>query len=135
MKLREFKARLFKNNNFRKAYFNRRDLAFQVSQILFEARMIKGVTQKQLAKKIKTKQPSIARIENGSYLPSLTILDKIAKAFDSYLIPPKFGFMVEEISNECRSQTMNFDNFQSEMKFIISSNKEDYQVNNRVIFV
>ena len=128
MKLKEFKIKLLQNVNFRKAYFSRRGLAFEISQMLFEARMLKGVTQNQLAKKIKTQQPSIARIENGTCLPSLTILDKIARAFNSYLIPPKFGFMVEEISNEYKSQTIDL-NFNPEMRFFVP-HQENYHVNN-----
>lgn len=49
---------------------------YQVGQL----RMLQGLTQAQLAVMVGTRQPSIARIENGSSTPSLSFLTKIAKA-------------------------------------------------------
>lgn len=92
MTLEGLKNKLFKSKKFRDEYF-KKDLAFEIGQMLLEARVEKGMTQKVLASRIGTKQPSIARIENGASLPSLSILEKIADAFGSYLIPPTFGFM------------------------------------------
>jgi transcriptional regulator with XRE-family HTH domain len=71
----------------------KKNLAFQIGLMVMNARIRKGMTQEELAKKIGTKQPAIARIESGSSLPSLTILDKIARlGFDSYLMSPQFAF-------------------------------------------
>ena len=39
-----------------------------------------GLTQSQLAEIVGTKQPSIARLENGEGSPSLTFLKKVAEA-------------------------------------------------------
>lgn len=50
-----------------------------ISQLI-EARAKKGITQKQLAKKIGTKQSAIARLESGNANPSLSFLEKIALA-------------------------------------------------------
>lgn len=50
-----------------------------------------GLTQGQLAKKIKTKQPSIARLENSSKAPSLTTLFNISKACGFQMNPPYFA--------------------------------------------
>lgn len=41
-------------------------------------RSVKKMTQKELASAIGTKQPSIARVEDNNYLPSLSFLIKIA---------------------------------------------------------
>jgi len=71
----------------------KKDLAYQIGNIIMQARLLKGVTQEKLANKMGTRQPSIARVENGSVLPSLRFLDKMAKAFNTYVIPPKFAFM------------------------------------------
>lgn len=46
-------------------------------------RIIRGLTQTQLAEMVGTRQPSIARLENGSSIPSLSFLDRIAKALDA----------------------------------------------------
>ena len=54
------------------------DLAFHVSQIILEARLSMGLSQKELARRMKTHQPAIARWENGSQLPSIESLMKIA---------------------------------------------------------
>ena len=39
-----------------------------------------GLTQAQLAEMVGTRQPSIARLENGTSTPSLTFLTKVAEA-------------------------------------------------------
>lgn len=100
MKLGELKNKIKKNNpNIEEEV--KKDLAFQIGRMVMNARLSKGMTQKELAKIIKTKQPSIARIESGSVLPNLGFLDKIAKkAFNSYLIPPMFAFLKENTLGE-----------------------------------
>ncbi len=49
---------------------------YQVARL----RMLRGLTQAQLAEMIGTQQPSIARLENGTSTPSLSFLTKIAYA-------------------------------------------------------
>lgn len=73
----------------------KKDLAFQIGIHLEEARLRKGMTQEQLAQKLGSKQGNISRIEGGGSLPSLSTLKKIAEAFGTYLIPPRFAFMGE----------------------------------------
>lgn len=69
------------------------DLAFELSNLVTHARLYAGISQAELAKRIGTKQPSIARVENGNVYPSMGFLEKIAKAVNTYLIPPRFAFM------------------------------------------
>jgi len=52
---------------------------YQVARL----RMIRGLTQAQLAEMVGTKQPSIARLENGTSIPSLSFLQKIASAMNA----------------------------------------------------
>jgi DNA-binding XRE family transcriptional regulator len=52
---------------------------YQISRL----RIQRGLTQSQLAEMVGTRQPSIARLENGSNIPSLSFLDRIAKALDA----------------------------------------------------
>ncbi|MHB8934298.1 MAG: helix-turn-helix transcriptional regulator [Bellilinea sp.] len=52
---------------------------YQVARL----RIQRGLTQTQLAEMIGTRQPSIARLENGSSLPSISFLNKIATALDA----------------------------------------------------
>ncbi len=48
-------------------------------------RAMRGLTQAQLAALIRTKQPSIARLENGDTVPDLTFLQRIAEALHARL--------------------------------------------------
>ncbi len=52
---------------------------YAVISALIDARTKKGLTQKELAQKIGTKQSAIARLESGSVNPSLEFLQKIAQ--------------------------------------------------------
>ena len=85
MNLQDFKNKLLQNPEFREEYL-KKDLAFDIGLKITEARMIKNITQKQLAEKIGTKQTSISRVESGDYLPSLSFLEKIANALSIDLI-------------------------------------------------
>ena len=46
-------------------------------------RILRGMTQAQLAEMVGTRQPSIARLENGSSAPSISFLRRIADALDA----------------------------------------------------
>ena len=70
--------------------FSMEDLANKIGSDVTELRIINEITQEELAEKVGTKQSSIARLENGSSLPSLTFLYRIAKALNTFLIPPEF---------------------------------------------
>jgi DNA-binding XRE family transcriptional regulator len=52
---------------------------YQVARL----RMLRGLTQAQLADMVGTRQPSIARLESGTSMPSLSFLQKIATALDA----------------------------------------------------
>lgn len=55
--------------------------AYQVARL----RMLRGLTQKELAKLVGTRQPSIARLESGKSEPRLSFLRKVAKALGARL--------------------------------------------------
>jgi transcriptional regulator with XRE-family HTH domain len=96
----EVEARLFKKNKGLKQALEKRDIAFEIALMLIEARAFKNLTQEALAKLMKTKQPSIARVENGVYLPSIAFLLKAVKALGAEL-EIKFRFSeVEEAKKE-----------------------------------
>ncbi len=84
---------LEKKPAFRREY-EKQDSRMEVSNLITAARIHKGLSQKELAKLVKTKQPSIARLESGKELPSVSFLDRIAKALDTFLII-RFDFMEE----------------------------------------
>ncbi len=61
------------------------DLAIDLANEIVLTREKKGLRQCDLARKMKTSQPSIARVENGSYLPSLVYMEKLADALNCKL--------------------------------------------------
>lgn len=86
MKLSKLKQRLFQDKKFVHFYF-KKNIPDEIAQMVIEARAFRGVTQEKLSKMIDTKQPSIARIENGKSMPSLTMINKIAEALNvSFII-------------------------------------------------
>lgn len=93
MNFQAFKQKLLGLNRPEIVEYTNEDLSYQIGYMLKKARLVKGLTQKELAIKVGTKQESIARSEKGTYLPSLSFLKKIADAFNSKLIIPMFDFL------------------------------------------
>jgi DNA-binding XRE family transcriptional regulator len=56
--------------------------AYQVACLRIE----RGLSQKELAERVGTQQPNIARLESGQYAPSLSLLRRVAKALDARLV-------------------------------------------------
>lgn len=79
-----FKKKLFKDPEFVKA-FHKLDPEFAVIEAIIRARIKKGITQKKLANRLKTKQSAISRLESGTANPSLNFLQRLAAALDSRL--------------------------------------------------
>lgn len=55
------------------------EVGYQIARL----RILRGLTQKQLAELVRTHQPSIARLENGNSEPSLSFLERVATALDA----------------------------------------------------
>ncbi|MCH7500349.1 MAG: helix-turn-helix transcriptional regulator [Nitrospinae bacterium] len=58
---------------------------FELARAIIEARAKAGMTQAQLARKMKTTQSVIARLEGGRVHPSTKTLERLAKATGSRL--------------------------------------------------
>lgn len=59
----------------------------EVAQLIYAARIKAGLTQKQLAELVGTKQPVIARLEDADYEGhSLSMLQKIAQALNQRVV-------------------------------------------------
>jgi transcriptional regulator with XRE-family HTH domain len=56
------------------------DKEFQLARVLIEARTRAGLTQSQLARRMKTSQSYVARIEGGKVRPSTDALERFAQA-------------------------------------------------------
>src|SRR3989338_2587137 len=80
----QLKIKLLKNKEISKAY-NNLGLEFTLIELIIKRRIEQGLTQKELARKIDTKQSAVSRLESGSYNPSLTFLQKVAEALDARL--------------------------------------------------
>ena len=68
-----------------KAEYDRLQPEYAVIQAILDARIKKGVTQKELAQKIGTKQSVISRLESGRANPSIGFLKRLAQALNSHL--------------------------------------------------
>jgi len=99
MKSHEFKKEYFEQHPEQKKIL-RKDISFQIGRMITHARIVAGMTQGELAEKMKTKQPSIARAESGTSLPSLGFLVKMAEKMDAFLIPPRFSTVPDFFSEE-----------------------------------
>lgn len=73
-----------KDTEVRKAYLELQP-EFTIIERLIQVRIEKGITQKQLAQKMKTKQSAISRLESGTANPSLNFLKRLAGALNSRL--------------------------------------------------
>lgn len=80
----QLKIKLLKDQEVKKAYDNF-GLEFSLIEIIIKRRIEKGLTQKELAGKIATKQSAVSRLESGNYNPSLAFLQKVATALDARL--------------------------------------------------
>ncbi len=68
-----------KDKSYKKAY-NELEFEFSLIRAIIDARLKKGITQKEIAKRMGTKQSSIARFESGKYNPTLAFVQKLANA-------------------------------------------------------
>lgn len=82
---KDLKKELLKDKKVAKEY-EELSPRYQFISELIEARIKKGMSQEELAKKIGTKQSAIARLESGNANPSLAFLERISTAINSKLI-------------------------------------------------
>ena len=68
-----------KNPKYRREY-EALEEEFSIAAALIEARARAGLTQEQVAQRMKTTQAVIARLESGGSMPSTRTLEKYAKA-------------------------------------------------------
>jgi len=81
---KQLKRELLKDKVIKQAY-EKLGPEFAVIEMIIRKRIEKGLTQKELAQKIGTKQSAISRLESGTYNPSLSFLQKVGEALDAKL--------------------------------------------------
>lgn len=72
---------LLKDPEVRKA-LKESELEYQVARALIKARIDKKLTQAQLARKLKTRQSVVSRVENAKTVPTLSFLKRLAKVLN-----------------------------------------------------
>ncbi len=82
---KSLKRELLKDKKFAKEY-NKLAPEYAVISEIIKIRSEKYMTQKELAKRIGTKQSAIARLESGTYNPSLEFLQRTADALGKELV-------------------------------------------------
>ncbi|MBP1042860.1 helix-turn-helix transcriptional regulator [Vagococcus sp. BWB3-3] len=65
--------------------FEKENRRLDFAVLLSEFRHANGLTQRQMAEKVRKPQSTIARIENGNMNPSLQLMQEIAEAFNQKL--------------------------------------------------
>ncbi len=78
-KWEDLERELLKNKEVKKE-FDKLAPRYAVISKLIDARIKKGITQKELAKRVGTKQSAIARLETGNTNPSVDFLEKVISA-------------------------------------------------------
>ena len=73
---------LMKNPKYRREY-EKLETEFQIAGQILEARIKKKMSQEELAKKVKTGQAVISRLEGMNGKPSISLLERVAKALDT----------------------------------------------------
>lgn len=105
MNFNEYKERkLNENKKIRKEYFKlkkNRELSYEIGKNIRKTRQAQHITQKSLAKLLGTHQPSVARVENGSQLPSILFLKKIS---DALRVTLNIGFGVQKRDAQISSE-------------------------------
>ena len=78
-KVKDLHQRWIKDPKY-KAEYEALDEEFQLSRTLIEVRLRAGLSQTQLARRMKTSQSYVARIESGQVKPSTDALERFAHA-------------------------------------------------------
>lgn len=82
--LDRLKKKLMKDPEFKRIYEESRP-EFEIARAVIRARIEKGLTQKQLAEKLHTRQSVISRVERANTTPSLSFLKRLATALNTTL--------------------------------------------------
>ena len=85
MEYLEYRARRLRQDPELAQAYEQENLERQIARQVLRLRLRRGWTQAQLAGALHTKQSAIARLESGSYRPSLATLEKIGQVLGARL--------------------------------------------------
>ncbi|MBI2329963.1 helix-turn-helix transcriptional regulator [Candidatus Daviesbacteria bacterium] len=80
----EYEKILMKRPGFKEAQKETR-LEYEIARALIKARIEKGLTQEEIARRMHTKQSVISRVENARTMPSLAFLKRLAAVLNASL--------------------------------------------------
>ncbi len=80
-----YEKKLLKNKEFRRIV-KESEPEYQLARSLIAARIKQKMTQAEIAKRAKTNQASISRLETGTSRPSMSFLERIAAALGGRLM-------------------------------------------------
>ncbi len=80
----QFKKRLLKDKEVKRAY-DALGPEFDIVSLFIKRRLEKRLTQKDLARRIGTKQSAVSRFESGEYNPTLNFLQKMADGLNTQM--------------------------------------------------
>ncbi|MBI3261370.1 helix-turn-helix transcriptional regulator [Candidatus Berkelbacteria bacterium] len=81
----QFKREQFKKKPGLKKAYDELAPQYELAVQVIEARLKKGLSQTQLAKRMKTSQSAVARLESGDYNATIDILKRVAQATNTRL--------------------------------------------------
>ena|SRR3989339_2181852 len=77
----ELHRRMMKDPEYRRAY-EESETEFQIAGQMIKARIKQNITQEELAKRVKTGQAVISRLEGANAKPSISLLERVARALN-----------------------------------------------------
>jgi ribosome-binding protein aMBF1 (putative translation factor) len=84
MDWKEYEKILMQRSGFKEALEETR-LEYEIARAIIKARIERGLTQAEIAKRMHTKQSVISRVENAKTVPSLSFLKRLAGALNTSL--------------------------------------------------
>ncbi|OGK23882.1 hypothetical protein A2954_07290 [Candidatus Roizmanbacteria bacterium RIFCSPLOWO2_01_FULL_37_12] len=79
-----YEKKLMKKKGFKKLA-EKNEAKYQLVRSLIAARLKKNLSQAELAKRVRTKQPVISRLENMQSYPTFSLLERISQALGAKL--------------------------------------------------
>lgn len=83
--LNDYLKKQLKSDSFRKEW-DKGESQYQLARALIKARLERRVSQRELAKKARTTQAVVSRIEQMTMSPSLGLVDRLAGALGKRLV-------------------------------------------------
>lgn len=84
MNHQDVKNQILKNPEV-KAEYDQLKVLYDIKKEIMKLRLEQGLSQKELAAKVGTRQSAISRLETGEYNPSIDFLNKVANALGKEL--------------------------------------------------